>query len=73
MAKCIVHSYNNRDEDSGNRKYDVYEDCKAGLGPECSLIVTEQVPDVTGKSGTGVTEAMVAMYAPGEWYFVEYE
>jgi len=69
MANCKVYVY----EDLGNKDYIKYENVKAGLGPECSLIVTEIVPDVSGKSEAGMKEEVVALYAPGVWWRVEYE
>ena len=50
-----------------------YTNKKAGIGPEGVLIVTEVVPDVSGKSKDGTVENMVAMYAKGEWAYVRYE
>jgi len=73
--KVIVHINSFTWDADGNpveNEVHEYLDKKAGIGPEGTLIVTEVVPDVSGQSKTGTVENMVAMYAKGEWSYVEY-
>ena len=51
----------------------VYDDCKAGLAPGQTLLVSQSVPDVTGRSEDGTTEKPVALFNPTFWTHVEYD
>ena len=62
-----------KETDATIPRFHTYEDKKVGLGPDGTLIVTEVVPDVSGKSKNGTVENMVALYGKGEWIYVRYE
>lgn len=50
-----------------------YDNCKAGLAGNGALLVSQMVPDVTGKSETGEVEKLVALFNANHWAHVEYD
>lgn len=51
----------------------VYDMCKCGITPTNNLLITNEVPDVTGRSESGYVEKPVAMFSADTWTHVEYD